>query len=124
MAMITLPAPRAFDNTPASLLGSVPCLQCVSEKELLAALVGILATAQSKTGAEALSESACFKCVSRKEMLQMLVTMMGNELVGEAGLATVISEYKCLSCADEKTLLAAALYLWGRYLGLVTLTHD
>lgn len=122
--MITLPAPRAFVNTPSSLLASVPCLQCVSEKELIAALVAILAAAQSKTVAEAMSESSCFKCLSRKEMLQALVTLMGNELVGEGGLDTVLADYRCLPCTDTKALLAAALYLWSRYLGIVTLTHD
>lgn len=93
-------------------MNSEPCLQCLSEKELLAALVGILALALDKTFNQALTESACFTCMSEKQMLQAFVTLMGNYLLGENNTAAdVVEQMHCLVCAPRHQLLAASLYL-------------
>lgn len=111
MAVITI-EPRAFVCTPSSLLASVPCLQCYSEKELLAALVGILAQALDKTFDEALTEAACFNCMTDKQMLEGLVVVLGNWLLGErVTAAEVIEQIRCRNCTSRKQLLAAILYL-------------
>lgn len=111
MAVINI-EPRSFVCTPSSLLDSVPCLKCLSEKELQAVLVGILALALDKTFDEALEESACFTCMSEKQMLEAVVILMGNALLGEdATAADVVEQMHCLVCASRKQLLAAIVYL-------------
>lgn len=110
--MATIPAPIAFDCEPDSLLASVPCLKCLSEKEMLASLAAILALAASKTNAQVISDSACFTCMSRKEMLQALVTKIANDLLGaEFSTQAVLDQMRCLVCATEKQLLAAILQM-------------
>lgn len=104
--------PRAFVCTPSSLIESVPCLKCLSEKQLLAVLTGILALALGKTVAEAVDESKCFTCMSKKQMLEGFIIIMGNALLGErATSAQVLELTDCLNCASEKQLMAASLYL-------------
>lgn len=104
--------PQAYDCTPSSLLASTPCLKCLSEHELLAVLVGILALQANKTVATIMEESACFRCMSKKEMLQAIVTIAGNDFLGDANTAQdVIDEYHCLVCATDLQLRAALLKL-------------
>lgn len=110
--MAQIPAPRSFDCTPSSLIASTPCLACLSEKEMLAVIVGILSIAAGKTQPEAIEESACFTCLSNKQLLQSLVTLLGNDLLGEGTSAQdVVEQMHCLVCASEKQLLAAILKL-------------
>ena len=98
--------------TPSSLLASNPCLACLSEKELLAALVGIFAISADLTIANVLKNSACYTCLSKKQMLQALVTITGNNLLGqERTVPDVITNIRCLECSNEKQLFAALLYL-------------
>lgn len=101
---------QSYTCTPSSLLDSSPCLSCLSEKELIATLVAILANAQSETAAEALNNSSCFTCMSKKQMLQALVTIFGNEFLGErVTIDEIIADLSCLVCAPEQQLLAALL---------------
>lgn len=94
------------------MLDSVPCLACVSEHEMLAIMVGILALAMNKTVAEAMADGACFACMSRKQMMQALVVLMGNNLLGERNTAEeVIEMTHCLNCAPDHQLLAAILQM-------------
>ena len=110
--MPTLDTNNAYVCTPDSLLASNPCLACLSEKELWASLVGVMAMTLEETMPDVLKDSACFMCMSKKQMLQALVTIFGNVLLGEGTTAKdVIDEYHCLVCASEKQLQAAALYL-------------
>lgn len=103
---------QQYECTPSSLLDSTPCLKCLSEKELLAVLVGIFAASADKTVAQVMEDSACFTCLSKKEMLQALVTIMGNAMLGEGTTPSdIIANYHCLVCAPEQQLLAAALQL-------------
>ncbi len=100
-----------FVCTPASLLASSPCLECLSEKQMLAGLLGIFAIANEQAIPDVLKESDCFMCMSKKQMLQALVTIAGNQLLGEGTSGqTVIDKTKCLQCASEKQLLAAILW--------------
>lgn len=107
MPIETLP----FVCTPSSLLASSPCLACLSEKQMLAAIVGINAIAMEQAVPDALRDSSCFMCLSKKEMLQALVTILGNQLLGEGTTGQeLIDSTKCLQCASEKQLLAAILW--------------
>lgn len=103
---------NSFVCTPSSLLASTPCLKCLSEHEMLAVIVGILAIGVGKTNAEAMSDSACFTCMSRKQMLQAIVTILGNQLLGDEHTPQeVVDTYHCLVCATDTQLLAAILQM-------------
>jgi hypothetical protein len=103
---------HTFTCTPSSLLASYPCLDCISEKDMLAVLVGIFAISEGHTIADVMKDSACFNCMSKKQMLQGLTTLLGSEILGErTSMATVIDTIKCLQCASKQQLLAAILYL-------------
>lgn len=113
MANIEL-SQTSFDCTPSSLLASNPCLACLSEKDLLAALVAITATA-SRTYAtdlpQLMQDSACFGCLTEKQMFQALVSVFGELLLQDQTVPEVIDNMKCLLCAPRHQLLAAFLYL-------------
>lgn len=110
---MAIPNALSFVCTPSSLVASSPCLQCLSEKELWAVIVAILALGAGKTLPQAVEDGACFNCMSRKQMLQALVTLLGNDILGESISAqTVIDQMHCLVCAPESQLMAAALKLW------------
>lgn len=111
--MAAIPNPRAFDCTPSSLLASVPCLSCLSETELLATMVAIIALATDKNISDILKESACFTCMSDKQMEQGIVTILGNDLLGESfSEAELLDDMKCIrQCSNAKQLKAALLYL-------------
>ena len=106
---------NAYDCTPDSLLASTPCLACLSSKQMLAALLGIMAISDRTYGSDLaglLKDSACFRCMSKKQMLQALVTIAGSDMLGEGTtVPEVIAYIKCLDCASEKQLFAAILYL-------------
>lgn len=111
MALIDL-QPREFECTPSSLLDSVPCLKCLSEKELLAGILAIFLTELEEDVETVMADSSCFTCMSRKQMLQSLATILGNGILGsdfEPG--ELLERYKCLRCASDQQLLAAILYL-------------
>lgn len=102
--------------TPAGLIGDVPCLACLSEKELLMVLVAVLAIGDNYTlptdTNKLLKDSACFTCLSDKQLFQALVRAVANKYIGSTfteaeGQAAI----KCLRCANEKQLKAAVVYL-------------
>jgi hypothetical protein len=102
-----------FECTPSSLIAAVPCLACLSDNEMLAVLVGILATAADVDQTTLLTSSACYTCLSKKQMLQALVTIAGSDLLGPENTPdTILEQVKCLrQCSNEKQLLAALLSL-------------
>ncbi len=105
--------PEGLLCEPGALLAENPCIACLSEKEMLAVIVAIMAITASKTIADVVSESACFTCMSRKQMLQALVTMIANDLLDErTSPQDVIDEMHCLVCATEQQLLAAIVKLY------------
>jgi hypothetical protein len=109
---VTLETQNAFVCTPSSLLASNPCMACLSEKQLLAALVGIMAQSLEESLPDVLKNSACFMCMSKKQMLQALVSIVGNSALGDSeSPQSVIDTYHCLVCASEKQLQAAFLWL-------------
>lgn len=106
------PGALPFDCTPSSILASTPCVACLSEKELLAALVAIIAVSKSKTLKQVLEDSACFTCMSDKQLLQAIVVIFGNGLLGETHtIQEVIDEMHCLVCASDKQLKASLVQL-------------
>lgn len=107
-----IPRPKAYTCTPSSLMASSPCLACFSDKELLVALVAILIAAKGTTVDQVMKDSACFTCLTKKQMKQGFVTIMGNELLGEASSQdAILALMRCLRCANDTQLNAAALYL-------------
>lgn len=115
MAMIIIP-PRGnvtlkFNPTPKGLIGANPCLQCLSEKELLAALAGVMATGASVSMDSLIQSSKCFNCLSKKEMLQGIISIVGQSVLVGHTVSEVIQDMHCLVCAPEKQLLAAILFL-------------
>lgn len=111
--MAVIPAPVAYTCTPASLLASEPCIKCLSEKEMWAAIVAILALNAGKTPATVMREAACFNCMSEKQMLQGALTVLGSQLLGaETTVSAVLATMNCLVCASESRLKAAALKLF------------
>lgn len=105
-------ATNAYVCTPSSLLASTPCLQCISEKEMIAAILGVLALDAGTTVSQALIDGACFTCLSKRQMLQALVTILGNELLGEEhSVPQVIEEIRCLECSSEQQMFGAILKL-------------
>jgi hypothetical protein len=101
----------ALTCTPSELLKLNPCLTCSSEKELLAALVGIFAAAEEHAVTDVMKSSACFTCMSKKQLLVGLVTIMGYSLLGRQTVPEIIDDIRCLECASEKQLLAAIMWL-------------
>ena len=120
MANVTVP--REYICTPSSLMNSSPCLACLSEKQMLAALLAIISLSTSQEVPTILKNSACFMCLSKKQMLQGLVTIMGNQLLGaEFSAEDVVARVKCLQCASQKQLTAALLY---SFCGLLTSSRE
>jgi hypothetical protein len=107
--------PKEYTCTPSSLLASYPCLQCLSDHELLAVLIGILIydSEYEDDIAGVMKDSACFTCMSKKQMFQAFATMMGSAIIGdeEGAMEKVVEEMKCLICATDKQLWAALLFL-------------
>ena len=101
----------AFTCTPSELLKLNPCLPCLSEKELLAALVGIFAAAEEHAVTDVMKSSACFTCMSKKQLLVGLVSIMGQGLLDRQTVPEIIDDIRCLECASEKQLLAAIMWL-------------
>jgi len=108
--------PKEFDCTPSSLLASYPCLSCLSERHMLAAMVGIMAYV-SRTYANdlplLLKDSSCFMCMTNKQMLQAFATLLGSSMIGdeEGAMQKVLDKMTCLICARDKQLRAAFLLL-------------
>ena len=104
--------PVDYVCTPSSLLKSAPCVQCLSVKEMLAAIVAIFIISLETTPAQAFKDSACFTCLSDKQMMQGLVTVLGSNILGEGtSESEILAMLACLRCASDKQLKAAALYL-------------
>jgi hypothetical protein len=101
----------AFTCTPSELLKLNPCLPCLSEKELLSALVGIFAAAEEHAVTDVMKSSACFTCMSKKQLLVGLVSIMGQGLLDRQTVPEIIDSIRCLECASEKQLLAAIMWL-------------
>lgn len=103
--------PNAFVCTPSSLLAAYPCVDCLSESQIRAFMVGIIGAAIGKTAAEMMRESACFTCMSDKQKLEAVAVILGNSLLGENhSPQQIIDDYKCLLCATPDQINAALTY--------------
>jgi hypothetical protein len=97
--------------TPSALIGTNPCLHCLSNKQLWAIIMYALATANSRTISEALANSACFKCLGdEKDFLISLVTIFADRYLTDISVPDIIEAIKCLECAPEKQIKSALLY--------------
>lgn len=102
-------ASRTMTCTPASLIDTNPCLNCISEKELMAVLMYAFAHANDHTVAEALQNGACLTCLSKKQRLAAWVTIIANELLSDMTVPEIIEAIKCLECASDTQLQASLL---------------
>lgn len=101
----------AVTCTPSSLIGTNPCLNCLSEKELWAIIMYAFATANDQTVAEAFSNSACYNCLGdQKHFLVSLVTIFADEFLTGVSVPDIIEAVKCTECAPEKQIKSALLY--------------
>lgn len=105
------PNPRIEQEpwTPKTLIGTNPCLDCLSEKELKAILLYIFAYLNSHTITEALTDSACFRCLSKKQRLHSLVAILADKFLEEVDVPTIITSIKCLECSSDDQIEAALL---------------
>lgn len=104
----------AITCTPSELLKKYSCLQCLSQKELIALLAIILSTgtAYENDVPRLLRASACFGCLTDKQMLQGFTALLADTVLPASVTVTQLREkIKCLLCADPKTVRAAVLYL-------------
>jgi hypothetical protein len=100
----------AVTCTPSELIGHNPCLNCLSDKELLAILMYIFAYANGHTVTQALTDSACFNCLGQKhQKLVALVTILADHFLRGASVPTIVNDIKCLECAPDSQITAALL---------------
>lgn len=105
----------ALTCTPSELIAANPCFQCLSDKELYAVIAMAFATVNRKTISEALVDSACFTCMSKRQMLEALVTILANTYLSGMTIDQIKEQMKCLECASDSQLRAAALQQFCAY---------
>ena len=104
--------------TPTDLVNASPCLNCLSQKQLLAVLVFLWKyrtfERDGTTIAEISDASACWNCTSTKQKLVGMVSLWADVILGGEGDPTIDEikeDIKCLDCASESQLLGMLLYL-------------
>lgn len=101
----------ALTCTPDILANAYPCLKCVPESELLAALVAILCLINGGTcDADSVQDDAsCMKCLNEHEMFEAIVTVLYNYGISTGAITTgtLLELAGCGLCLDEKVLKAA-----------------
>lgn len=101
----------AVTCTPSSLIGTNPCLNCLSDKLLWAIIMYAFATQNNRTTAESLANSACYNCLGdQKQFLVSLVTIFADEFLAGVSVDDIIDNIKCLDCTSEKQIKSALLY--------------
>lgn len=107
--------------TPAGLIGKYPCLNCVSEKELLA-IIALMSYGLNHSGstdvAAMVADAKCW-CVPDKEMLvamanALVAIAIASDYYDDATAATVAAS--CLSCADPHILKAIIAKATAEYI--------
>lgn len=105
----------AITCTPADLLETYSCLQCLSEKELLAVLVLALSDNAGETVTETLENSACYTCLSDKQKVQAITAIFGDTFLSRYTVTEIRENIKCLLCATPAQMKAALVYLLCQY---------
>lgn len=120
--------PELDCETPKDNLKVMPCLSCLSEKELQALLIYIMSELFASYSlpddmAALMEDSACYTCMSKKQLMQVTVTIWATMLYGERqeipDINTLRDEIKCLLCSTPAQLDAAlaqvtcGLIVWG-----------
>lgn len=100
----------AVTCTPSALVSHIPCLNCLSDKELLAVLLYIFVQANGHTVTQALTNGACFNCLGeKKQRLVALITVLSDYFLRGVSVPTMIEQMKCLECAPDSQITAALL---------------
>lgn len=114
---VVVPTISITPSDPKNMVQQMPCLKCLSTKELL--IVGILALAEvdgtytlpADTN-KLVADSACYTCLTDTQLLQLIVLGLGkNGFSASDTLATVRAKLKCLECADPAQVKGAFTYL-------------
>jgi len=97
------------------LLESFPCSACLSDKELLAAIVyalGVLTGVDDSNGETlhgSLEETACIACMTQKQMKQSVLQMMVSSFGPTFTVDELRDKIKCMMCLDDNKLRALGI---------------
>lgn len=106
---------------PKDLPKVLPCLQCLSELQLMMVLVWELneiseAYTLPTQLATLFDDSACYTCLSDKQLLQAIVTILAYLAFGrEDTVPGVVDDLACLNCANPAQIKAAIVHLIAKW---------
>lgn len=92
---------------PDTLLKDYPCLQCLDEKQLWAALILILSSICNEgtpsTADELVAASPCWPCYNDKQLMQILISKLAGYAVDNGWLVAgdVADVAGCIVCIDS-----------------------
>jgi hypothetical protein len=98
---------------PAALKSAYSGLYALSEKEIKAIIVTAMRDAAGLTTSALNENAACFACMAKKDMLIAITAMILNQQNSSKSVTQWRADAKCLSCAPDKTLEAAFVYLFA-----------
>ena len=98
---------------PSALKSAYSGLNAQSEKEIKAIIVTAMKEAAGLTTATLNQNAACFACMAKKDMLVALAAMILNQQNSAKSVTQWRASAKCLSCAPDKTIEAAFVYLFA-----------
>lgn len=101
--------------TPEYVLNLSPCLDCLSESELMALLLYLWAWLNYDEAdlPGLLNEAKCWDCMSDKQKLQAAIATMANAF--HLNATTVADAVKCMPCAKPGQVKAAIVYSICKY---------
>lgn len=116
MARNDFPTPVVQDCTPNTLMNIYPCMECLTEKELLAVIVYILTVKGNYDLSEDLDQlmidSACQACLTDKQMLQVITAMLAYWAgLQNSSMSDIRADVKCLLCAEPRKVKGLLVYL-------------
>ena len=116
MARQDYPTPVVQDCTPNTLLNIYPCMECLTEKELFAVIVYILAYKAGYDLSEDLndlmSDSACQSCMTDKQMMEAVASMLAYWAgLQSTSMSEIRADVKCLLCAEPRKVKGLLVYL-------------
>ncbi len=109
--------PVRNSNDPGATLDDHPCISnhCLSEHELLATLVFLMAAfADAGTPDELEAATKRFRNMSKVDMLAFMNASFSDALISTANSEAL----KCLTCYSDQKLKEMFVYLWKRLLAL------
>ena len=102
--------------TPAVLMDTYKCLKCLSDSELLALFVIILADQEGTYTLPddldlLLKDAACFTCLGDRQLLQAGIAAMANDIEADATVPELREKIKCLLCAPPRVIKGLLAYI-------------